>query len=62
MKEIKMRRGHGWDQSHGWGDRRDIMGGSCKCPQCDYRMMRQAAVPCSSIPCPRCGVPMKESN
>lgn len=27
----------------------------CVCPSCGYRMPKQRGVPCSTIPCPRCG-------
>jgi hypothetical protein len=59
-----MRKRHGWGQKEDWEgiERRDIIGGSCQCPRCGYKMFKQAAVPCSSIPCPQCGAPMQELN
>ena len=33
-------------------------GGNCICPSCGETVPHQLAVPCSTIKCPKCGMPM----
>ncbi len=44
---------------HGHGRRTDKgSGGYCICPNCDFRIMHQQGVPCSSLLCPHCEIRM----
>ena len=33
-------------------------GGECVCPKCNKRAPHQRGVPCNTIVCPDCGIPM----
>ena len=33
-------------------------GGECVCPSCNARVAHQAGVPCFTVKCPKCGIPM----
>jgi formate hydrogenlyase subunit 6/NADH:ubiquinone oxidoreductase subunit I len=32
--------------------------GECSCPQCNYSVSHQRGVPCSSLICPQCNIPL----
>lgn len=49
---------HGFGQGqHGKGE-----GGYCICPQCGYSVSHEAGMPCKSIICPECNVPLLRSE
>jgi len=31
---------------------------ACICPQCGYEAQKTAGVPCRSMTCPKCGIPL----
>ena len=37
-------------------------GGECICPQCGYSSTHRRGVPCTSLLCPTCQVPLKRQN
>jgi len=48
----------------GWGGRRRRgrfggPGGFCVCPNCNYKIPHQRGVPCASLICPRCKIPLQ---
>jgi cation diffusion facilitator family transporter len=47
----------GFGRGFGW--QRRGPGGYCVCPRCNYRVEHQPGVPCSSLICPNCKIPLK---
>ena len=57
-------RGFGWQRRgrfrgkvEGAGDRGP--GGFCVCPKCGYRVEHQPGIPCSTLTCPNCKIPLR---
>jgi len=57
-------RSFGWQrQARSKDSTEDLKGhgpeGYCVCPKCGYRVEHQRGVPCSSLKCPNCNIPLK---
>lgn len=58
----------GWGRGFGWQRRGRFRGGEgggrgldgfCVCPKCGYKIEHQRGVPCSTLICPNCKIPLE---